>query len=343
MKRFRQCLVHGGTHKTGTTTVQHVMAARRADLAASGFLYPPIGAEGRDHNALAHRLATCGEEQLGALADELLRAAAELHPVHAEADTLVISAEELSTRIGNADPWAGFDQGDYWEQRRHFLSRLRRLLPQAAPIEVYVCFRDHESYAHALYATKVLSGKIGGDFGDFGDFVRRCAPIFDYRRQVDVLAQTLGPVHVESYDRLRADLANRFFAWTGLPLRVEQTPRLRPTPPLDVIYWLSRALHSPAGREEHARRAAFCRDREPVAGADPLAVESLWSSARQRLEFLRRCEPPPLDAWTAPTVDARIAEPRGLERRADEIEAQYRRWLASGGRRRHWAHFWRRT
>ncbi len=42
MTGFTRCIVHAGTHKTGTTTVQDVLAAHRASLAASGFAYPAI-------------------------------------------------------------------------------------------------------------------------------------------------------------------------------------------------------------------------------------------------------------------------------------------------------------
>ena len=108
--------------------------------------------------------------------------------------TLLLSAEEISTRICNPDPWAGFDDGRYWDQRRRFLARLRGVLPEGASVETFVCFRDPEAYAHSLYATKLLSGKFDWSFVEF---VRRCAPIFDYGRQVDVLAEGLGPVRVQ--------------------------------------------------------------------------------------------------------------------------------------------------
>jgi hypothetical protein len=338
MTRLSQCIVHAGTHKTGTTTVQQVMATHRADLAACAYLYPAMDAKGRDHNAMAHRIATCSEQDLQALHAKLAGVIAASNRLHGDAK-LVISAEELSTRIGNADPWVGFDEGNYWERRGHYLARLRRVLPDATPIAVYICFRDHESYAHALYATKVLSGKIRGSFADF---VRRCAPIFDYRRQAEVLADTLGPVHVESYERLRADLANRFFAWMGVPLQVAHTPRLRPTLALDLIHWLARASSSDPGLEEHARRSAFARARAPDAEGQRVAVESLWQSAQQRLDFLDRCKAPPLDGWPRAPLHAHIVEPQVLERRADQLEVEYRQWLGSARRRRHWSHFWRR-
>ena len=329
MTRFTHCIVHAGMHKTGTTSVQQLMTEQRAALAAAGWHYPALDAGGRDHNGLAHRLATCGDAELPKLRAQLAHKAA--------APALLLSAEELSTRICNPDPWAGFDDGSYWEQRARYLARLRSVLADAADIQVYLCFRDHESYAHTLYATKVQSAKFDGSFGDF---VRRCAPIFDYGRQAQVLAEALGPVHAIGYDQLRGDLAKRFFGWIGVPLRDVQAPRLRPTPTPDLIHWLARAVQRGTVGDDRKRRAAFCRTYNAAPDLQP--VRSLWLSAQQRREFLQLCKPPPLAEWPQPAAEGDIAGADALERRADQIEAEYQHWLEAGGGRKHWAHFWRR-
>lgn len=158
-----------------------------------------------------------------------------------------------------------------------------------------------------------------------------------------MLEQALGPVRAESYEQLRGDLANRVFAWLGLPIRVERTPRLRPTPSLDLIHWLATAVQSQAGPAQHKQRAAFCRAYQPQPGGAGAAVASLWQSAQARQDFLRQCHPPPLDGWPQMHVSGDIVDPAVLVHRADEIEAEYRQWLhAPGGGRKHWLHFWRR-
>jgi hypothetical protein len=335
MTRYTHCIVHAGSHKTGTTTLQGVLAARRAELAAAGFGYPALGGKARNHNALAHQLATCADDDLPILRQRLAAVPARLAARRDGTAVLLLSAEEFSTRIGNLDPWSGFDDGDYWERRRQYLARLRAVLPQGARTEVFVCLRDHESYAHALYATKLLSGKIRGSFGDF---VRRCAPIFDYRRQVEVLAEMLGPVRLQSFDALRGDLVNRTFAALGLPLRVEHAQRLRPTPSLERVHWLARALHAGAAEDERQQRATFCRR---SAGSEDTQASNLWSSASEREDFLGRCVPPPLDGWAPPDVADGAADPALLERRADAIEPQYRQWQRDAGQRRQLIHFGR--
>jgi hypothetical protein len=325
---FTHCIVHAGSHKTGTTSLQNVLATCRSELARAGVSYPAYGRKGRNHNALAHRLATCAEGELPALRRQLAVMPERLDARPDGAATLLLSAEEFSTRIGHPDPWTGFDDGAYWEERRKYLSRLREVLPQDTRIEVFLCLRDHESYAHALYATKVLSGKVDGSFGDF---VRRCAPIFDYRRQVEVLAEVLGPVRLQSFDASRGDLVNLSFATLGLSVRVENVPRLRPTPPLDRVHWLARATGSGVAEDERKRRTTFCR----IGSADPEAwVRSLWSCESERLDFLSRCTPPPLEGWVSRVCAGSVADPALLERRVEAIEAEYRRWLADVGRRR---------
>jgi hypothetical protein len=337
MSRHGRCIVHAGTHKTGTTTVQDLLASHRTQLAAAGVHYPALQPGERDHNSLAHRLATCTQAELPSLRAALLQGLGGSGTA-GHAATLLISAEELSTRIGGADPWAGFDDGAYWERRRQFLARLRGVLPEALPVEVYLCLRDHESYAHALYATKLLSGRIDWSFDEF---VKRCAPIFDYPRQVQVFEDTLGPVSVQGFDRLRGDLANRFFGWIGVPLQVRDTPRLRPTPTLDLVYWLFRSLQSPMGREQRKLRAEYCRRHPLPTGRERAAVHSLWQSERQRQEFLGSCRAAPIDGWPPPPAQGRIADPSMLAARADQIEAEFEQWRRRGGQRKHWIHFWR--
>jgi len=340
MTRFAHCIVHAGTHKTGTTTVQNVMAAHRADLAAAGIHYPALERQGSDHNVLVHRLAACTHDELNSARDELVRNAERLQLRQGAAATLLLSAEEISTRICNPDPWAGFDDGAYWDQRRRFLARLRSVLPEGASVETFVCFRDHESYAHSLYATKLLSGKVDWSFVEF---VRRCAPIFDYRRQFDVLTETLGSVRAQSFEHLRGDLANRFFDWLGVPIQVERTPRLKATPTLDLIHWLAQALQSPAGRADRPLRAGFCRAHASKPEGSGAPVQSLWPSEQARRDFFRQCHPPPLEGWPQPAADGRIADPAALDHRAQQIESEYRQWRQRyGGHRKHWVYFWRR-
>jgi hypothetical protein len=331
MTRFTHCIVHAGTHKTGTTSLQQLLAERRSELAAAGWHYPTLQRKGRDHNLLAHRLATCGDAELPQLRALLAR--------QATAPKLLLSAEELSTRIGLADPWAGFDDGAYWDRRHRYLARLRSVLADAAQIEVYLCFRDHEAYAYTLYATKLQSGKVDGSFEDF---VRRCAPIFDYGRQAQVMADALGPVHAIGYDHLRGDLANRFMDWIGVPLRGLQAPRLRPTPAPELVHWLARAVQRGAAGDERKRRSAFCISWRAAADAKPVAPRNLWHSARQRSDFLALCRPPPLPDWPRPPIEVEIAGADALDVRAEQLEAEYQRWCEGGGGRKHWIYFWRR-
>lgn len=41
--RLRTCFIHMGTHKTGTTSIQHFMSRHASALASLGYLYPTVG------------------------------------------------------------------------------------------------------------------------------------------------------------------------------------------------------------------------------------------------------------------------------------------------------------
>src|SRR5204862_1632178 len=74
----RELLLHVGTHKTGTTSLQVTLADLSADLAARGILYPETGRVGAGHHNIAWGLVgdrrfDRGVGYLDELADEIRR------------------------------------------------------------------------------------------------------------------------------------------------------------------------------------------------------------------------------------------------------------------------------
>lgn len=79
-------IIHGGRHKTGTTTLQHLLASQRQRLATAGFCYPDLGATHHSWVLNAKRPAWHAAE-IGAV---LAKAQA------ANAHTLILSGEIVS-------------------------------------------------------------------------------------------------------------------------------------------------------------------------------------------------------------------------------------------------------
>ena len=221
----------------------------------------------------------------------------------------------------------------------HYLKRLRAVLPQAASLRTHICFRDHESYAHALYATKILSEADRLEFLPTSSALCADLRLSPPGRDAGRSAGTGAYRELRPHARRPGEQVLRL-AGRADPGR--QAPRLRPTPSFDLIHWLARSVQSSLDPRERSRRADFCRDYRPGPQAPELRVPSLWTSSEQRDEFLRHCHAPPLEDWPLPAAPEHTVEADAVERRADQIEAEYGRWRErNGGNRKHWAHFWR--
>ncbi len=164
-------VLHAGTHKTGTTSIQSSLAENRDWLRERGYVYPSLGPVG--HNEFAYRLSRVKPDGVETLHAELMSVAD-------PGRVLVLSAEEFSTHLVGAKQWR-FDKHDYWDLRRDYLKRLQTVLRDFDEIGVFLCFRRHDNFAQSLYATNILSNQYRWSFAEFRE---RCAPLFDYRRQV---------------------------------------------------------------------------------------------------------------------------------------------------------------
>ena len=309
-----RCLIHVGTHKTGTTTLQAILKSCREELRASDIFYPLTNDE-RCHNSLAHLLASCSDQELDSIRIKFRELFNQQNSGFAR---LLLSAEEFSTRICLAKPWAGL-QENFIEKRRFYLSRLKSLLIDFDSIDFYLSFRDHEEYAHSLYATKIISGQVSCSFEEF---VENCSPIFNYRIQA-LLFEEIGTLHMIRYEDIKNDLQGEFSSWLNLPGGMPvRAVSLKKTPPLHYIYWLSRSVCGGTSIKERKLRRKFCwvmQDSEPKDAVD----SSLWKSLGNRERFLSMCYDEKGEKYQ-PSM--RTVCPFSLERAADAIEQQFIVW-----------------
>jgi len=159
--RFRHAILHIGTEKTGTTTLQHFLAANRDRLADAGILVPASLAPTPDPlnhtHIVAHALAdwrlndelrtTSRITTPAALAQ--FRAtlestfAAEIAATPASVDILFLSSEHCHSRLLHL----------------HEVAALRRVLaPWCASIEVWVYLRPQYALAASQHAMHLIAG-----------------------------------------------------------------------------------------------------------------------------------------------------------------------------------------
>lgn len=295
--RFRRCILHIGTEKTGTTSLQRFLALNRAALIAQGIyvpasLAPPDPPGALNHSDLAAlaladwRLDDKLRQQRGiATLDDLARFravtaaafAAEIAAAPEGCDTLLISTEHCHSRVLLLDE----------------VARLYAfLVPFAAEYEVLVYLRPQHDLAMSQYGMQLLAGEAGAEMlpplpypADYAKARTTDAAYFDYGRLLSRWAAIFGRPAIRPVlfpDALRAggDVIDEFCARIGIDTAAMKRPRR-----------LASNVSAPAQRFLH--------------GLLPLAAARLGAEADAVIGFvaerLRRSSPghgelPPRDA-----------------------------------------------
>ena len=189
----RSVLIHAGTHKTGTTSLQTLFTRHRAELADRGILYPVTGvwsggSEGESHTNIAwelmgHVLFDPESGTLDDLVDEI---------VASPCRNALISSEEFSCFFVHPE----------------FLCQLRdRLLDAGLTPYIALSFRDVDDYARSLYVT-LASLAYEPTYAEFQEMVavdgevtfRKNTYCFDYDRLVRTFAEIFGAEAITCID-----------------------------------------------------------------------------------------------------------------------------------------------
>ncbi|WP_119306344.1 hypothetical protein [Cohaesibacter haloalkalitolerans] len=157
-KAFKRCVLHVGTEKTGTSTIQHFLSENRASFLKDGVFYPAsAGLNGGSQwhfVACAHPRAWeldvgrflkfySREEFLAFREGFVTDLVRESSKTAAKADTLVLSSEHFHSRL----------------RAPNLIANLKRFLePWVEEFEVVIYFRRQDRVAVSLYSTTIKSG-----------------------------------------------------------------------------------------------------------------------------------------------------------------------------------------
>jgi hypothetical protein len=318
-------IVHAGTHKTGTTSIQSALAENRAWLHEHAHVFPVLGAVA--HNEFAHGLARAKSQEV-----ESYRAA--IMSVAEPERTLILSAEEFSTQLVGSKQWQ-FDEKEYWQGRSDYLERLRTVLRDFDNITIFVCFRRHDAFAQSLYTTNILTDRYRWSFAEFRE---RCAPLFDYRRQVEMFREVFADVRLISFETIRHNLLPEFCRWIGIPVlpKTLREPK-RVSPDARLIYWLyRRGSNDVASTEpETFKLMTSFVGSNAATSILPEAPSSLWESGHDWQDFIVGCtEPEPgfFPLYQAPPPSIEIVEDE-----LASIDKAFNCWRLRPRKQKRWA------
>lgn len=191
----RRAILQIGTEKTGTTTLQHFLAANRRRLAERGYLYPRFCGDLNHTGLAAYALDADREDELrhpfgAARRDEIagmrarLEAAARRELDVAEG-AVILCNEHCHSRL----------------TRPSEIARLKAFLDAFFDdVQICVYLRRQDQVALSLYSTRLKSGAVDRDI------LPRTGPddpYFDYARSLGMWAEAFGRanLHVRLFDR----------------------------------------------------------------------------------------------------------------------------------------------
>ena len=224
-------ILHIGTHKTGTTSIQRAFAASRTKLLEKGVWYPQysdvLGGSKTSYahldiaKALMNEKAQLTKEEAVRFLRELSSSAEARAGVH----TVVISGETmLRGKVGG--------EKKKWANIQNFQRQVKENLSGFAEIEVVVTFRNYIDYLESLYNEHVKATTYSKPIESFyNDYRER----FNYKAIVSTWEKNVGAVKVVNF----SEIAGQHIAenWSRIILGENFTGCFSKTDPESNVSW----------------------------------------------------------------------------------------------------------
>lgn len=284
---MKKLLLHVGTHKTGTTAIQHALFTDRERLAAAGILYEPDRPASQRgprnaHHWVAHALArddAADRDALRAYRDRMQSAAA---------DTILLSAEPF---YRHADMSCGANPRD----RDQFLAAratyLERVATYFAPFDMHlsIYFRRPDRYVDSLYKENAASNNLKISFAGYRAASPPCF-LYRYQDRLDELRRYFDKIAVHCFENARkTGLVNSFYADHDLPAPPDDAAPgpLRGSVSLRAALWLVTAKQAGGlNDQDRKRRWLFALSDAGRAYFKSPVKEMFWKDEAERQGFV---------------------------------------------------------
>lgn len=219
-------IIHIGQHKTGTTSIQHFLARRRADLAKAGLYVPDslLGSTDPSHYILnvyalnQDRLSTAKIRMLDTKPPDFFARLRE----NLEKD--IARHYHAANQLGCPDIiWS--NEGLYVLNSSEEYERLLDLFrPYSTEVVCLCCLRDVDSYRKSYMAQLKRNGISFSDDRDSYRYVETDSWLFDYRQKETILREVfenviLFPYHNRAMVKTFMEQIGYYITDDGNPVR----------------------------------------------------------------------------------------------------------------------------
>lgn len=213
-------LIHIGTHKTGTTSIQRFCSNNRDALRRIGLWYPPTEIGPFPKHYAHHRIAHAIAGRDGERGEREARQFFERVAKRSKGDeTCLISAEPMYRHHLPPLRPHGDDSPPTEEEKQDRFKRYAqavRRCTEGFDVTIMVMFRRQDLYLESLYAEQVMATGYDQTIERFA--VER-QPLLEYATRVDDWASVFGrdAVSVATYEKSMLDrpIERTFVEWTG--------------------------------------------------------------------------------------------------------------------------------
>lgn len=306
-------VLHAGTHKTGTTSIQRVLADNRDWLRGRGLYYPDGGRIFRTstpHHEFAHGLSGIDPVRHRASLDYIRQ----IRWNAREGETVIISSEPIYRHISGRASGDNVSDEEYWARRRLYLEQVAHALHEF-DVEVLLFYRRVDDFAVSSYGEAVRKGSWHGDFMDF--IIQRNPRRYEYDAQFSLFRSTFQRLATRSYDdALSKGIVSVFFDTLGFPMPPVVTNEwLRPTQHPRLLLWMARR-----GKVTNVKdlRDFISSDEASQIFTDKVGF---WPSESVRNDFLQRY-------GAKPACDPTLPEVRLSDEEAQLIDSKFDKWIA---------------
>ncbi|MEL6550909.1 MAG: hypothetical protein AAFQ54_11765 [Pseudomonadota bacterium] len=277
-------VIHIGTHKTATTSIQRFLKNNQGVLAERGVYYPDYSLIGKTPhyahlgmvNALSgqHRVYTSRE------AEKFFGKVVERSK---DFDTTIISGEPFYRHVGEGSyDRVPTNRDEYWESRRAYVARLRQLFGAA---EIVVVFRRQADYAQSLYQEHV---KVTRYKKNFLKFLEEFWYHFAFNAQATLWDEYFPGLRALEFDRLTrgGDAVREFCRLLALPISgLSAAETYNESLPPDLVV-IKRVLHrTRASKDDLRDQMQRMLKALPETSFARISPRSFFASNADQLEF----------------------------------------------------------